>query len=459
MKTVLIKKHIFLAIILVIMVLLSSLANFLLPPGNTHSQKDFHILLTQRINDAIDAAIEGPIVVAKTMANDNLINNYLINEDNYDEEEIINIMAGWLKDIKESGEFTSAFLVSEKSHRYYTPEGLNKIVNPQTDSHDIWYTNFIKSNLPISLDVDIDQMNHNSWTVFLNARITDDKGNLLGVCGIGIIMSKLQKLFEQYEELYSVKINLVDYDGLVQVDTSNVNIENSYRSTELTSKEEKVVYTELKNGFVTCCYISEMDWYLVIRNTDKNHSKVHFNYKFIQVELLIIFFGFLAVLYLFKNEIKLSKNNTNKNTVDLLTGVYNRNYFKEVYGEHGIFNTTRYKSLAVIDIDFFKEQNDHINGDKILVSLVEIIKKTFGNECEIFRWGGDAFTILLTESLNDSYDLCRKLCKEVESSLNITVSVGITEVQLADSIKKNYYRAAQGCFFVKELGGNGVKRS
>ena len=58
MKTVLIKKHIFLAIILVIMVLLSSLANFLLPPDNTHSEKDFHILLTQRINDAIDAAIE-----------------------------------------------------------------------------------------------------------------------------------------------------------------------------------------------------------------------------------------------------------------------------------------------------------------------------------------------------------------------------------------------------------------
>ena len=130
-----------------------------------------------------------------------------------------------------------------------------------------------------------------------------------------------------------------------------------------------------------------------------------------------------------------------------------------MYGEHGIFNTTRYKSLAVIDIDYFKEQNDHLNGDLILVELVKMIKSSFGSESEIFRWGGDEFTILMTESLNDAYDICRNLCKAVEEKLKITLSIGVTEVQLSDTIKKNYYRAAQGCFFVKELGGNSVKRS
>ena len=458
MKSALIKKHIFLILLVIILSLLSTVANFLLPTNVSHSEKEFHVLLAQRVNDAIDAAIEGPMLVAKTMAKDALINDYLINEDNYAEQEMIDIMSRWLKDIKESGEFTSAFLVSENSHRYYTPEGLNKIVNPQVDSHDIWYSNFVKSELPISLDVDIDQMNHNNWTVFLNARITDSKGKLLGVCGIGIIMTKIQKLFEQYEELYNIKINLVDYDGLVQVDTSNVNIENSYRSTEFAQKEEKVIYTELKDGFMTCNYISEMDWYLVIKNTDKNHSKLHINHKFFIIELFILLLGLFAFFYIFRDSIN-NHNSSKETTIDPLTGLYNRNYFKEVYGEHGIFNTTRYKSLAVIDIDYFKEQNDHLNGDLILVELVKMIKSSFGSESEIFRWGGDEFTILMTESLNDAYDICRNLCKEVEEKLKITLSIGVTEVQLSDTIKKNYYRAAQGCFFVKELGGNSVKRS
>lgn len=459
MKTVLIKKHIFLVIIVLIMTLLSVLANILLPPQIPHSAKDFHILLTERINDAIDAALEGPMLVAKSMAKNSLIADYLVHEDEYDEEQLIELMASWLKNIKDTGSFTSAFLVSENSHRYYTAEGLNKIVNPQLDSHDIWYSNFIKSELPICLDVDIDQMNHNSWTVFLNTRIEDSNGKLLGVCGIGIIMSKLQKLFEQYENLYNVKINLVDYDGLVQVDTSNVNIENTYRTADLTQKEEKVVYTKLKNGFMTSCYISEMDWYLLIRNTDNNHFDFKANPKFIIVQLIIIFLGLLVILYIFRDAIKVNQNNQKENKIDSLTGLYNRNYFKEVYGEHGIFNTTRYKSLAVLDIDFFKEVNDHLDGDKLLVSLVALLKNTFGNECEFFRWGGDEFTILMVNPLNDAYDLCRKMCKEVEEKLKITISIGVTEVQLADTIKKNYYRAAQGCYFVKELGGNGVKRS
>ena len=63
MKTVLIKKQAFLTIIFIILVILSSLANLLLPPDTTHSEKDFHILLTQRINDAIDAAIPIHIVM------------------------------------------------------------------------------------------------------------------------------------------------------------------------------------------------------------------------------------------------------------------------------------------------------------------------------------------------------------------------------------------------------------
>ena len=43
---------------------------------------------------------------------------------------------------------------------------------------------------------------------------------------------------------------------------------------------------------------------------------------------------------------------------DALTGLPNRYYFKENFGEHGLFNTVRYKSVAVFDIDGFMAAQD-----------------------------------------------------------------------------------------------------
>jgi hypothetical protein len=40
----------------------------------------------------------------------------------------------------------------------------------------------------------------------------------------------------------------------------------------------------------------------------------------------------------------------------------------------------------------------------------------------------------------------------------MTVSVGLTQISIFDTVRKNYYRAVQYCYLVKEMGGNGVKR-
>ena len=85
---------------------------------------------------------------------------------------------------------------------YQQENGTYKVIDATLDPHDIWYTDFINKKVPLVLDVDVDQNNKNLWTVFLNARIEDENGSLLGVCGIGLIMSKLQKVFSDYEKKY-----------------------------------------------------------------------------------------------------------------------------------------------------------------------------------------------------------------------------------------------------------------
>ena len=44
-------------------------------------------------------------------------------------------------------------------------------------------------------------------------------GRYLGVCGVGVEMVELQELLRNYEETYNLKIDLINADGLIQVDS------------------------------------------------------------------------------------------------------------------------------------------------------------------------------------------------------------------------------------------------
>ncbi len=142
---------------------------------------------------------------------------------------------------------------------------------------------------------------------------------------------------------------------------------------------------------------------------------------------------------------------------DALTGLPNRYYFKENFGEHGLFNTVRYKSVAVFDIDGFMAAQDTMDGDELILMVLGIARKVLGERSQIFRWGGDKFTVLMEWSMDFATELCKEFCDEVCHEGKVTISVGLTEVRLNDEIKKHYYRAMQGCYLVKEMGGNGVK--
>ena len=436
------------------------LLHYSVPERENHTEDEFHIILTELIHDDIEARIHGPIMVAKAMAKNGVLLEIIEDENQYSEEYMAEKMRIWLSGIQSSGDYSSAFFVSEKTHRYYTPQGIEKVIQPYSDNHDGWYTNFITKNVEMVLDVDIDQMNDNRWTVFLNVRVENQRGKLLGVCGVGIIMSDLQKLFVQYEKRYKIKINLVNKDGLVQVDTHTINIETTYHSGQLLSQSEEYVFIHRKNGFIVTSYISDLDWYLVVQNSVPEYRTAFFNGAFgagVFLAFVIIFLS--AYFLLWKGEKNQNSHVSQVSVTDPLTGLYNRNYFKEIYGERGIFNTTRYKSIAVFDIDFFKEANDRLDGDAVLKYVTSCAKSIFGEQDELFRWGGVEFTVLMVQPLQDAYDLCRRFVTEVENNRQVTVSVGVTEVRLSDTIKKNYYRAAQGCYLVKEMGGNGVKRS
>ena len=150
------------AFVLAIIVSIYSLAK--LARENT---KEIDTMLTYRIYDSISGTLNEPIIVARTMACDELLADFLKNEQDMDEDDAIAVMQSYLSGVRSGLNYDSAFLVSERTHRYYTYDGLNKIVDPANDDHDIWYSIFVDKNKPYDLDVDSDEVNRGVWTVFV----------------------------------------------------------------------------------------------------------------------------------------------------------------------------------------------------------------------------------------------------------------------------------------------------
>jgi len=152
---------------------------------------------------------------------------------------------------------------------------------------------------------------------------------------------------------------------------------------------------------------------------------------------------------------------------DPLTGLYNRRYFEECL-THEMVRAKRFNeplSLMVIDLDNFKAVNDdkgHLTGDLILVALGKIIKDNVRDSDVACRWGGDEIMILLPHTkLEDGRSVADKVRliiaeKPLLENIVVTISAGITEYEVGESMQAFINRADQGLYNSKLIGRNTV---
>ena len=100
-----------------------------------------------------------------------------------------------------------------------------------------------------------------------------------------------------------------------------------------------------------------------------------------------------------------------------------------------------FHALLMIDLDNFKEVNDqfgHLFGDEVLQKTSSLLRRTFGDESIIGRFGGDEFTVMLPnsteeltkESLNSFYQQLG-----LEQDIPIKCSTGFA---ISDSSSRDY---------------------
>ena len=123
---------------------------------------------------------------------------------------------------------------------------------------------------------------------------------------------------------------------------------------------------------------------------------------------------------------------------DWLTGLYNHRHFHERLRSELNRISRKRDTVAVLmlDLDGFKRVNDvhgHAEGDRVLVSLAEVLRSTVRASDVVCRIGGEEFAIVLpscdtTDALGLSARIAERLqAADLVPSGRLTVSAGIAE--------------------------------
>jgi diguanylate cyclase (GGDEF)-like protein len=156
---------------------------------------------------------------------------------------------------------------------------------------------------------------------------------------------------------------------------------------------------------------------------------------------------------------------------DGLTKLHNsRSFYSQLEVEVDRFN--RYKhplSLLLLDIDHFKEYNDnhgHLEGDKVLVRISQLIKSCLRKLDTAYRYGGEEFTVILPETSGEEAVLvAERIRKTIQSEkftpepgkkLGITISIGAAQYAPEEQLSTFIQRADKAMYLSKQQGRNRV---
>ena len=156
---------------------------------------------------------------------------------------------------------------------------------------------------------------------------------------------------------------------------------------------------------------------------------------------------------------------------DGLTKLYNLRHFYHLL-EIEIDRCNRYGhslALLLMDIDNFKIYNDtygHLEGDKVLIRLGQIITSCLRTMDSAYRYGGEEFTVILPETTAEEAKNVAHRVKTVveyehffpepENAVQITISVGVTEYSNKEPLAAFIKRADQAMYLSKERGRNTI---
>lgn len=141
---------------------------------------------------------------------------------------------------------------------------------------------------------------------------------------------------------------------------------------------------------------------------------------------------------------------------DGLTGLYNsRHFYTRAHEE--VERCNRYAtplSLILLDVDNFKNFNDtygHLEGDRVLAGLAEVIRAEIRASDSAYRYGGEEFIVLIPETVPDESLVVTERLRQAFAECVFTPAPGV-RVHMTVSIGGGSYYPEEGLIpFVKRI--------
>ena len=161
--------------------------------------------LLGEVGNEISLKLETPILASKMMTLSPLITSRSTSTGE---------LSNYLTTIKNEFSAISAYFVSLETGAYHTHNGVLKTVS-QSESKDQWFYQFIQSNQPFELSLDIDGAT-GTPTLFVNYAVIKE-GKRVGVAGIGLTLESITQLISHYSVGKGGIVYLVDQQGVIKV--------------------------------------------------------------------------------------------------------------------------------------------------------------------------------------------------------------------------------------------------
>ena len=189
--------------------------------------------------------------------------------------------------------------------------------------------------------------------------------------------------------------------------------------------------------------------------------------KLFGINSFITFFTIIAFTYFYTTRQKAKEFELRRKAdYDNLTGLKNRNSINYLI-ESRLANKKNKFSIAIIDIDFFKNVNDtygHNAGDYVLKEIAKLMSELEGFGIICGRWGGEEFILIgpydmKTKQFIDILNAFRRTVREhkftyEKSIIKVTVSIGGAEYNKSRTIKNTIELADKNLYKAKQTGRN-----
>lgn len=430
-------------------------------------------LTSDNIYSEIQQDLLRPILISAQMAHDTFVRDWALAGEQEPER-----MVRFLEEIQSRHDTITSFFVSDRTQRYYHASGLLEAVSPD-DPGDAWYFNTRGTAQPYEINVDWDTADRSRLTIFINHKVRDYAGQLIGVTGVGLSMDKVKAMLETYRARYGRDVLFVDRTGRVTLHSDSFTGPDRLQDWAAVADMATHILTNPSASFtvedaagtvyVNSRLVPEFAWHLlVVQHGDPAQERLDNTLLLTLVVCALITAIVLALAHWTVRGYQ--RRLEDMASTDKLTGALNRQVFDMIYDREMRTAERRdtQTGLIVLDIDHFKTINDthgHQVGDQVIRGVSDTIARTIRRSDTLCRWGGEEFLILapdcdaagaerLAEAVRHTLAATAIPCSGL--TLTVTASLGVAVARPGEPQDAVVKRADDALYRAKTGGRNRV---